>query len=376
MNYPEELREKFNECMFDERDIIMNFLNDTADLSMGNQMFEWTLEPMPKLLGHDGKMYEVREVALDPDKFVTFLTTSGGCKSVWRECTFFAYGELSKVIEALPNADEIVRKNVIHDLKVMSMNIRIDYLLADAPFKYDVNGKFYTLDDVKYVNGELAIVQALGNDTPASDLPTEVLVNLRNHIRTDVLKKSEQYKKLKEIILKNKGGAYNFCDNNTFLAVVITPHGTDMQLPVCDVSFENGQLNVLVSINGTRLGDETGEDDINLTEKDLTPANLDAIIKFFEEEVYSDIMDTYNAHNPELVRKINAAWRDNKYHDKFEGILHALLERDYDEYCDKFETPDVTTSDYAMSHAHEIMEGVCDDWDLETILSFIRYKED
>ena len=90
----------------------------------------------------------------------------------------------------------------------------------------------------------------------------------------------------------------------------------------------------------------------------------------------SDVMDTYNGHNAELVRKINAAWKSPKYHDEFEGILHALLERDYEEYCDKFETPDVTTSDYAMSHAHEIMEGVCDDWDLETILSFIRYKED
>lgn len=89
----------------------------------------------------------------------------------------------------------------------------------------------------------------------------------------------------------------------------------------------------------------------------------------------SDIMDTYNGHDAELVRKINAAWKSSKYHDMFEGILHALLERDYDEYCDKFEIPDVTTSDYAMSHAHEIMEGVCDDWDLETILSFIRYKE-
>lgn len=94
-----------------------------------------------------------------------------------------------------------------------------------------------------------------------------------------------------------------------------------------------------------------------------------------KDDEHCDIMDTYNAHNAELVRKINAAWRDDKYHDKFEGILHALLERDYEEYCDKFEVPEVTTSDYAMNHAHEIMEGVCDDQDLETILSFIRYEE-
>lgn len=364
MNYPEELREKYNECMYDERDLIENFLNDTADLSMGNQMFEWTLEPMPKLLGHDGKKYEVREIALDPNKFVVFLTTSGGCKFVWRECTFFAYGELSKIIEMLPEPNEFTFNNKLSDIGHLANSYDVNAILAESPFNYNDENLFELGKDVCST-----IVGLHNNDV-------KFATALRNHIRVQILRKSEQYKKLKEIISKNEGGAYNFCEYNTFLAVFITPDGTDMHLPVCDVSFENGQLNVLVAINGTRLGDETGNEEINLVEKDLTPANLDAIIKFFEEEVYSDIMDTYNAHNPELVRKINAAWKNKKYHDKFEGILHALLERDYEEYCDKFEVPEATTSDYAMSHAYEIIEGVCDDWDLETILSFIRYKED
>lgn len=377
MNYPEELREKYNECMYDERDLIENFLNDTADLSMGNQMFEWHLEPAVKMMNIYGNEIAVTDIRLDKDKFVVFDGMFGKLKDEY-ECSDFAYSELRKVIEALPNTEDIVRAKAINDLKVMYLNIRIDYLLADAPFKYEVNGKFYTLDDVKCRNDEVSLVQALGSDTPASDLPTEVLVNLRDHIRTSVLKKSEQYNRLKEIIFKNKGGAYNFCENNTFLAVSVTPDGTDMQLPVCDISFENGHINVLVSINGTRLGDETGNDEINLVEKDLTPANLDAIIKFFEEEYDSDIMDTYNAHNPELVRKINKAWKNKKYHNLFGDILLALARRDEEEIGDKYGDLNVAIQEPkdAMDYAHEIMEGVCDDWDLETILSFIRYEED
>lgn len=89
----------------------------------------------------------------------------------------------------------------------------------------------------------------------------------------------------------------------------------------------------------------------------------------------SDIIDTYNGHNPELVRKINAAWRDDKYHNMFSEILIALSSRDHTEFEEKFSCSVETDGTWAMSHAHEIMEGVCDDWDLETILSFIRYEE-
>lgn len=374
MNYPEELRERWNECMYDERDIIQRFLEKQYDIRYGHQRDTWHFEPAVELVGAHGTLWDVYDIRLDKDKFVVFSVDTGDRLEDW-ECSDFAYGELSKVIEALPNAEDVVRNNAVNDLKVMTTNLRIDYLLADAPFKHEVGSKHYVVDDVKCVNGTLSLVQALGNDTPVSDLPTEVLVNLRDHIRTSVLKKSEQYKKLKEIILKYEGGAYNFCENNTFLAVDVTPDGTDMQLPVCDVSFENGQLNILVAINETRLGDETGNEEINLVEKDLTPANLDAIIKFFEEEVYSDIIDTRNAHNPELVRKINAAWKSDKYHNEFSEILIALSSRDHTEFEEKFSCSVESDGTWAMEHAHEIMEEVCDDWDLETILSFIRYEE-
>lgn len=377
MNYPEELREKFNECMYDERDIINKFLHDTADLSSGNQMYEYTLEPMPQLLGSNGEIYKVREICLDPEWFVNFMVKKKEGGLAVFHCHDFAYGELSKIIEMLPNADEIVRKNAISDISALFNTIGVKNIVWMTGEKHIIGDGFDVILVSKTDCGIEVHLRKGGtnyNPTILDSLAPKAIVQLRDHIRTDILKKSEQYKKLKEIILKNKGGAYNFCENNTFLAVSVTPDGTDMQLPVCDVSFENGQLNILVAINGTRLGDETGNEEINLVEKDLTPANLDAIIKFFEEEVYSDIIDTRNAHNPELVRKINAAWKSPKYHDRFGNILFALGCRDKQEIQDKFDIV-IDCNETAMDNAHEIMEGVCDDWDLETILSFIRYEE-
>ena len=95
------------------------------------------------------------------------------------------------------------------------------------------------------------------------------------------------------------------------------------------------------------------------------------------DNIIPDVMDTHNSHNAELVRKINAAWKSEKYHNRFKDILYALLMRDYNEYEYKYcDIPKDADIDYAIDHAHEIMEGVCDDLDLETILSFIRYEED
>ena len=116
-------------------------------------------------------------------------------------------------------------------------------------------------------------------------------------------------------------------------------------------------------------------DNIELTEKDIKHEYLVGIINEIKRSKYYDIMDTYNSHNAELVRKINAAWKKEVYHKLFGTILLALLYRDNMEYEQKFGEILDYSEEYAMNHAHEIMEGVCDDQDLETILSFIRYEE-
>ena len=370
MNYPEELRERYNEVMYDERDIIEKFLKDQYDIRYGRQRDSWHFEPAVRLIGIYGCEIAVTDARLDKNKFVTFTGVWCNERNDDYECTDFAYGELRKVIEALPSAEDIVWDNAVNDLKVMTTNLRIDYLLADAPFKYEVGSKHYVVDDVKCVHGMLSLVQALGNDTPVSDLPLEVLVNLRDHINIEVLHRSEEYKKVMELLSlePNLRKSVDEYAKTNYGCILFTLAGTDIEFDMSAIQRDDkGNLTIFGA-------DTCCEDElITLTEKDIKKEYLEVILRWLNAR--GDIMDTHNAHNPELVRKINAAWRDDKYHDKFEGILHALLERDYEEYCDKFEVPEVTTSDYAMNHAHEIMEGVCDDWDLETILSFIRYKE-
>lgn len=367
MNYPEELRERYNEVMYDERDIIEKFLKDQYDIRYGRQRDTWHFEPAVTTMNAYGNEFIVTDIRLDKDRFVVFDGMFGKLKAEY-ECFDFAYGELSKVIEALPNAEDIVRENAINDLKSDTMNLRIDYLLADAPFKYEVNGKFYTLDDVKCVNGTLSLVQALGNDTPASDLPLEVLVGLRDHINIEVLHRSNEYKELMELLSLEENMRFE-CQNYGDATFVI--NGTDVTFDISSVRRDDkGSL----VIYGNDI-DANVCDNIELTEKDIKHEYLVGIINEIKRSKYSDIIDTYNGHNPELVRKINAAWRDPKYHNTFSEILLALLVRDHEEYIDKYCEIEDYSGDWAMEHAHEIMEGVCDDWDLETILSFIRYEE-
>ena len=368
MNYPEELRERYNEVMYDERDIIEKFLKDQYDLRYGRQRDTWHFEPAIELVARQGSHVLLHDIKLDIDKSVAFYVEAFCDKNEEWECFDFAYGELSKVIEALPNAEDVVRKNATNDLKVMTTNLRIDYLLNESPFKYEVNGKFYTMDDVKCTNGTLSLVQALGNDTSASDVPTEVLVGLRDHINIEVLHRSNEYKELMELLSLEENMRFE-CQNYGDATFVID--GTDVTFDVSSVRRDDKGCLV---IYGNDI-DADVCDNIELTEKDIKHEYLVGIINEIKRSKYYDIIDTYNGHNAELVRKINDAWKSTKYHNKFSEILLALLVRDHEEYIDKYCEIEDYSGDWAMEHAHEIMEGVCDDQDLETILSFIRYKE-
>ena len=367
MNYEEMgFREQYNEILFSERDVIEKFLKDQYDLRYGHQRDTWHFEPSVKLIDNSGAEFFVSDIKYDKDCSVLFFGIFRG-EYTKRECFNFAYGELSKVIEALPNAEDIVWDNAVNDLKVMTTNLRIDYLLADAPFKYEVGSKHYVVDDVKCVNGTLSLVQALGNDTPVSDLPLEVLVNLRDHINIEVLHRSNEYKELMELLSLEENMRFE-CQNYGDATFVID--GTDVTF---DISSVRRNDNGCLVIYGNDIDADICEN-IELTEKDVKPQYLTSIIECMKPK-YTDIMDTYNGHNAGLVRRINDAWKDDKYRNSFSEILLALLVRDHEEYIDKYCEIEDYSGDWAMEHAHEIMEGVCDDWDLETILSFIRYKE-
>ena len=264
MNYPEELREKWNECMYDERDIIQRFLEKQYDIRYGRQRDSWHFEPAIEVIAHNGSHVLVHDVKLDKDRFVVFDVEAFCEKSVVWECFDFAYGELSKVIEALPNAEDIVWDNAVNDLKVMTTNLRIDYLLNEHPFKYEVGSKHYVVDDVKCVNGTLSLVQALGNDTPASDLPLEVLVGLRDHINIELLHKYNEYKKLVKFLSEQP----NLCfEPANWGDVEFVIHGTDVKFDVLSASLDsNGKLLLCV--------DDDNKEAIYLEEKDIRPEYL------------------------------------------------------------------------------------------------------
>jgi hypothetical protein len=354
--------DNYNEIMYDERDCIEKFLKDQYDIRYGRQRDTWHFEPAIEMIAHQGSHVLLHDIKLDKDKFVVFYVEAFCDKNAEWECFDFAYGELSKVIEALPDADDIVMKNAVNDLSEFSVNLRCDLILQESPFVY----KDIKVDNV--LKDDEGVNICIGGRVIADEnFDADFLSKLRDHINISVLHNSKEYKELMELLSLQENMRFE-CNEYGDATFVID--GTDITFDVSSLTrTDSGNL----VIYGCDIDVEL-LDGITLTEKDIKPQYLTSIIEFMKPK-YTDIMDTHNGHNAELVRKINAAWKSDKYHDKFEGILHALLERDYEEYCDKFEVPEVTTSDYAMNHAYEIMEDVCDNRDLETILSFIRYEE-
>ena len=363
----------YSEIMYKERDIIEKFLKDQYDIRYGRQRDTWHFEPAIEMIAHQGSHVLLHDMKLDKDRFVVFYVEAFCDKNAEWECLDFAYGELSKVIEALPNAEDIVWDNAVNDLKVMTTNLRIDYLLNEHPFKYEVGSKHYVVDDVKCVNGTLSLVQALGNDTPASDLPLEVLVGLRDHINIEVLHRSNEYKELMELLSLEENMRFE-CKNYGDATFVID--GTDVTFDVSSVRRNDDGCLV---IYGNDIEADVC-DSIELTEKDIKHEYLVGIINEMKKSKYYDIMDTYNSHNPELVRKINTAWKSGKYNQEFGYIIYSIASRDYNECKEKFDCDmdnllSSIIDDCNESSIHNVLENVCDDWDLETILSFIRYEE-
>ena len=73
MNYPEELREKYNEVMYDERDIIEKFLKDQYDLRYGRQRDTWHFEPAIEMMAHQGSTVTLTDIELNKDNVVNFI---------------------------------------------------------------------------------------------------------------------------------------------------------------------------------------------------------------------------------------------------------------------------------------------------------------
>ena len=364
----EDYKVRYNEIMCEERDVIKNFLKEQADIRHGNQMYEWTIEPNIPLVGWNGGKIDVSGIMLLNDEvFVAERATL-----IIHNVCEFAYGELSKIIDVLPNASEVVKRNCMADFKVWCDKGNIVFT---TPFAWeDSYSKFevYTISKNEAGSIDFEIKETINGKSGWGlwdELPDNVIKDLRDYTNTQLLKCSDEYKALCKQLSKMSNMCYNFVENGNAGSIYITPNGTDLQLDVLDVCCEVDGLNILVSVVGTGL--DNGEESIMLKEKDLTPANLAALVEFFKRD--EEIMDTYNSHNPALVEKINKAWNDESYKSNMGTILLAILTRDIFEYEEKFGTA-ILTEEFALDNAHNILENVCDDWDLECVLSFIRYK--
>ena len=367
MQCPEEIREKYNECMYEERDIIENFLKEVRDLRKGFTGCSWKLEKPVEVVTITGGHVNVLSMRLDSNKVVVFLCSpiSTPDKDYEWKCDKFAYGELSKVIKALPSIDEIIKIKMMADIKRIVGENTIVWMTGK---RHLICGGY----DVLMVspNGFGSYKVTLRRDNTNSDftlvnLNAKHLTDIRNYLYKDRLQHSPQYKEVMNLLASEENLRVEFDEFNT----------TSFFLK------ESGALFIATYIQRTDKGDLTigGEglksQSITLTENDIEPEYLDAIIPLLKKCKWEEIMDTSNAHDAELVRKINAAWKSEKYHDMFGAILLALLKRDTKEFEDIFDCDVTLSEEYAMNNAHEIMQEVGDDWDLETILSFVRYKE-
>lgn len=364
MNYPEVLRERYNEVMFDERDIIEKFLKDQYDIRYGRQRDTWHFEPAVEVVAHQGSLVQIHDIKLDKDKSVVFYVEAFCEKNAEWECSDFAYGELSKVIEALPSIDEIIKKRMMADIKRIVGENTIVWMTGK---RHLICGGYDVLMVSPNGFGSYKVTLRKNNtnsDYTLVNLNAEHLTDIRNYLYADRLQHSAQYKEMMELLASEENLRVDFDDYD------VTFHLKESAAPFT-VSYIQRTDKGDLTIGGEGLKNQS----ITLTENDIETEYLDAIIPLLKKRKWEEIMDTTNAHDAELVRKINAAWNSEKYHDMFGAILLALLKRDTKEFEDRFDCDVTLSEEFAMNNAHEIMQGVGDDWDLETILSFVRYKE-
>ena len=365
MNYPEEIREKYNECMYDERNIIEKFLKDQYDIRYGRQRDTWHFEPAVKMLSRYGNIEYVTHISLDEGRFVIFFLEDGR----EYECFDFAYGELSKVIEALPDVNQILIKNAVSDIASLCRECSVN--LEENPFNTKINGKHTSIALVDYIDGRVVAYNHDGK-VVSDEYACDFLVGLRDHINIEVLHRSNEYKELMEMLSLEENMRFE-CQNYGDATFVID--GTDVTFDVLSVRRnDNGGL----VIYGNDI-DADVYDNIELTEKDIKHEYLVGIINEMKRNKYSDIMNTYNGHNEELVRKINTAWKNSVYRHRFAFVVYSIAQRDYSECEEKFNCDmgnflASIIDDCDFESIHNVLQEICDDIDLQTILLFIRYK--
>lgn len=124
------------------------------------------------------------------------------------------------------------------------------------------------------------------------------------------------------------------------------------------------------------LNKEIHELEVEQTSIEARLATLEAERKQFKSKLKHmddwELMDEMNNHNPMLVRAINSAWNDEETSKHFENIVVALMVRDADEVEEKVGEIQSVTDNW-IDFLSEYLMRVADDWDLTTILQFVRW---
>ena len=346
----------YNEILFKERDCIAQYLK-----TIGRNSFH--LSEKTIVIDKYGTILEVTDIKLDKDKVIIFKCECSDHPTFepdWFECTKFCYGQLENVMDKLPNIEDFLMENTIDDLIDIQADYNTEYLLKDYPFEY-MDKKYTDYEVHSHISNGFSQVVLKGEDYQFSTNDLMPLQVLLAHLRISILRCSTEYKDLMDMLELEDNLRFDCNDNN----VPLTINGVNVD--VFSVSRDDkGNLTICSE-------DIANGDTIVLNEKDIKPEYLTNII--VEIEKRNAIMDTYNAHNPELVMQINRAWTTPKYHMMFPNILYAMAQRDAQEIKDNYQGLVIDSPEVAMCEAHLILEHVCDDKDLETILGFLRYEE-
>jgi seryl-tRNA synthetase len=125
-----------------------------------------------------------------------------------------------------------------------------------------------------------------------------------------------------------------------------------------------------------KLNEEISELEIEQASIEARLTTLEAERKLFASKVKDmddwELMDETNNHNPMLVKCINSAWNDEETSKHFEDIVVALMMRDSDEVEEKLGELQSVTDNWIDFLPNYLMH-IADDWDLTTILHFVRW---
>lgn len=267
--------EDYNEIMYNERDLIESFLEKKYDIRYGRQRDTWHFEPAVELVAHQGSHVLLHDIKLDKDKFVLFYVEAFCEKNAEWECSDFAYGELSKVIEALPEPDEIVKRNAIQDITSELDNGNIVWTTGARHIVADGSDVIMVTKKGDGINVILRKFDINSKPIKLECLSSKVIAQIRDHINVEVLHRSNEYKKLMELLALQENLSFE-CANYGDATFVVDK--TDMTFDVS--SIRRDDKGNLVIYGGDIDADIC--DGIKLEEKDIKPQYLDCILEAME----------------------------------------------------------------------------------------------